>query len=213
MDLFLEVDHGPLLVDNNIFLSPRILFNSQGIAVAHNLIAGSVDRIPFDARMTPLHKPHATELAGLHDNPCGDIRFYNNLLLGGGNLTSYNKPRLPVKMAGNVFLKGATPSVQEKAPLLKPGFDPGLKLVKEKDGFYLELAVDEAWSGRQKRQLVTSELLGKAVISDLPFENADGSPAKIDTDYFGKKRDTANPFPGPFEIPAGGKLRLKVFAE
>jgi alpha-N-arabinofuranosidase len=33
----------------------------------------------------------------------------------------------------------------------------------------------------------------------------------LSTDYFGNKRNAANPFPGPFEIPAGGKLRLKVW--
>ena len=38
-DLFVEVDHGPFLVDNNIFLSPRTLLSvSQGGAYVHNLI-------------------------------------------------------------------------------------------------------------------------------------------------------------------------------
>ena len=31
--------------------------------------------------MTPFHKPHSTEVAGLHDNPSGDDRFYNNLFV------------------------------------------------------------------------------------------------------------------------------------
>ena len=39
-DLFCEVDHGPLLVANNIFLSPKShLTMSQGGAYVHNLIA------------------------------------------------------------------------------------------------------------------------------------------------------------------------------
>ena len=46
---------------------------------------------------------------------------------------------------------------------------------------------------------MTTELLGKASIPDLPFENADGSPLRLDTDYFGKQRNADNPFPGPFE--------------
>jgi hypothetical protein len=45
----------------------------------------------------------------------------------------------------------------------------------------------------------------------LPFENADGSPIRIQTDYFGNRRNESNPFPGPFELPEGGKLRLKVW--
>ena len=49
-DLFVEVDHGPFLVDNNIFLSPRTLLSlSQGGAFAHNLMAGGLTVNSFDA--------------------------------------------------------------------------------------------------------------------------------------------------------------------
>jgi hypothetical protein len=42
-DLFIEVTHGPCLVDNNLFLSPQTLQEaSQGTAYAHNIIAGPV---------------------------------------------------------------------------------------------------------------------------------------------------------------------------
>jgi hypothetical protein len=42
-DLFVEVNHGPFLVDNNLFLSGRSLFDmSQGGAYVHNLFAGQV---------------------------------------------------------------------------------------------------------------------------------------------------------------------------
>ena len=43
-DLFMEVDHGPTLVNNNFFLSPAgIVTQSQGRAVVHNLIAGQIN--------------------------------------------------------------------------------------------------------------------------------------------------------------------------
>jgi len=46
-DLF-EVDHGPFLVDNNIFLSPTTLLSvSQGGAYVHNLIAGDIQKQPL----------------------------------------------------------------------------------------------------------------------------------------------------------------------
>jgi alpha-N-arabinofuranosidase len=211
-DLFCEVDHGPFLVANNIFLSRQsLLVKAQGGAYAHNLFAGNIHVDAFDGRLTPFHLPHSTELAGLHDNSDGDVRYYNNLFVARANLSSYNRPALPVWMAGNVFLKGATPCAQEKEPLVKPDFDPALKLSTEKDGVYLEIILDQSWAAEQKRQLVTTALLGKAVIPNLPFENADGSPVRINTDYFGKRRNASNPFPGPFEVPAGGKLRLKVW--
>lgn len=41
-DIFIEISHGPTLVDNNVLLSDRAMkLATQGVAVVHNLIAGS----------------------------------------------------------------------------------------------------------------------------------------------------------------------------
>jgi len=209
--MFFEVDHGPFLVDNNILLSPHTFQTlSQGGAFVHNLIAGGITVNDFDARMTPFHKAHSTELAGLHDNPSGDTRFYNNLFVNHGDLSGYNTPRLPVWMDGNVFLKGATASTQEKNPVIKPDFDGEVKLVEKADGTYLRMNFDRAWSANRIRKRVTTELLGKAVVPNVPFEQPDGSPIVIDTDYFGKPRSGSNPTPGPFEQPGDGFVEFKV---
>jgi alpha-N-arabinofuranosidase len=58
---------------------------------------------------------------------------------------------------------------------------------------------------------VTTELLGKAKIANLPYENRDGSPLRVNVDYFGKPRDESNPTPGPFEKPGQGELKIKVW--
>ena len=82
-DIFVEVNHGPFLIDNNLFLSPISLsINSHGGAYVHNLLTGGLDAYPFDSRLTPFMKAHSTELAGMHDNPGGDDRFYNNVFAG-----------------------------------------------------------------------------------------------------------------------------------
>jgi alpha-N-arabinofuranosidase len=211
-DLFVEVDHGPFLVDNNIFLSPMTLLDvSQGGAYVHNLIAGGMRLNRFDGRMTPFHKAHSTDVAGMHNNPCGDDRFYNNLFVDRGDLSPYDAATLPVWMDGNVFLKGAKPSKHETEPLVKAEFDPALKLVEKADGVYLELNLDKAWSAERTRKLVTTERLGKATIPQLAYENPDGAPLEIDTDYFGKKRNAANPSAGPFENPGTGIQSVKVW--
>jgi hypothetical protein len=209
-DLFTEVDHGPFLIANNIMLSPNgYLANSQGGAYAHNLILGNLS-IHYDSRQTPYHKAHSTELAGRHDCPIGDMRWYNNLLAGRCNLSACDGAVMPVAAAGNVFAKGAQPSKFDEEALIKTDFDPGIKLTQRADGWYLEITVDPAWATERPRKLVTSGLLGKAVIPDLPFENPDASPLKVDVDYFGKKRSGKNPFPGPFEYPLAGKT-VKVW--
>lgn len=210
-DIFTEVNHGPFLIANNIMLSPdAYLANSQGGAFAHNLIVGKL-AIVHDKRATPYHKAHSTELAGRHDCPIGDVRWYNNLLAGQGNLNAYDNAALPVVADGNVFTQAAQPSKFDSNALVKPHFDAAVKLEQKADGWYLTVAGDKDWREAVKRKQVTTGLLGKALIPNLPFENPDGSPLIIDTDYFGKSRDAANPAPGPFEDLAPDPATRKVW--
>lgn len=91
-DIFVEVSHGPTLLDHNLFLSDcagRI--STQGIAFVHNLIAGSFTYVGKgtdnqaetlqSCRYTPYHLPHRTEVAGFMTILHGDARFYNNIFV------------------------------------------------------------------------------------------------------------------------------------
>jgi hypothetical protein len=91
-DLFIEVSHGPTLLDNNIFLSDKaIKLATQGVAVVHNIIAGGICAVgkgvnngaPHKAcpRFTPYHIPHRTEVAGFMTILHGDCKFYNNIFI------------------------------------------------------------------------------------------------------------------------------------
>jgi alpha-N-arabinofuranosidase len=213
-DLFVEVDHGPFLVDNNLFLSQpskSIDDNSQGGAYVHNLFAGPLRLNVYDRRQTPFLKAHSTEVAGLHVSNNGDDRFYNNMFVQPAGLSTYDQAMLPLWLDGNVFLKGAQPAMAEKDPLVKPDYDPAIKLVEESRALYIEMKFDPAWATERTRQLVTTKLLGRAVVPDLPYEQPDGKAISINTDYFGRSRNESNPSPGPFENPGGGKVKLKVW--
>ena len=209
-DIFVEVNHGPFVIDNNIMLSPlSILVNSQGCAYVHNVITGRVRVHTGEGRKTPYLKEHSTEVAGLAVNSSGDERYYNNLIVNEG-LAEYDPVKLEMFMEGNVYLNGAKPSKFESEPLNQPNFDPGIKLVEKPDGFYFHINCDQAWRLSQRR-IVTGELLGKAKTPNLPYMNYDGSALKIDTDYFGNKRNTDNPYPGPFTDKNTGKVLIKVW--
>ncbi len=211
-DVFVEVDHGPFLFDNNLLLSRASLTSrSQGGAYAHNLFAGTMHLLSYDGRQTPFLNPHATTIAGFHDNPLGDDRYYNNLFVKRAHLTNYDDVKLPSMMDGNVFLDGAMPSVHEQDAIIEPDFDPQIRICQRGDGFYLQMDFKQAWMGNRHRKLVTSRLLGKAVIPDLPYVQPDNKSIRIDADYFGKKRDKKNPWPGPFESPGNGQQLLKVW--
>ena len=49
------------------------------------------------------------------------------------------------------------------------------------------MAFEKAWIAERARQQITTAMLGAAKIPNLGYENRDGSPLAIDTDYLAKK--------------------------
>ncbi len=91
-DIFIEVSHGPTLLDNNILLSDHaVKLATQGVAMVHNFVAGSLTAVgrgvnngsltKKSPRYTPYHVPHRTEIMGFMTILHGDCRFYNNIFV------------------------------------------------------------------------------------------------------------------------------------
>lgn len=211
-DLFVEVNHGPFLVDNNIFLSNRSLGDwSEGGAYVNNLFTGGFGCLLPQPRETPFHRAHSTELAGIRHIQGGDDRFFNNIFMLRSGLSLYDGAIQPVFMDGNVFTKGTTFSRHEKNPTVQPDFDPAITLVQRPDGWYLEFKINPAWGRDKPWSVIDSKKLGLALTPKLPFEKPDGTPYRLDKDYFGHKRNAVNCFPGPFASPNQENLSLKVW--
>jgi hypothetical protein len=230
-DLFAEVNHGPFLVDHNLFLSGTSLLDiSQGGAYAHNLFRGKIISHPEPNRETPYHPAHSTTVAGLVNIKGGDNRFYNNILVGAGEapagpsqpgakdpqwaggygLWVYDFREFPLQTGGNVFYHNARPHAKESKAVVQPGSDPAVRLLPEDGQLMLQLSLGPELA-QADTPLVTTALLGRAKIPGLPYENADGSPLQVDTDYSGKHRSAAKPTAGPFEKPGAGQLKVRVW--
>ncbi|MBR4820803.1 right-handed parallel beta-helix repeat-containing protein, partial [bacterium] len=91
-DIFVEVGHGPTLIDNNILLSDvSFRMATEGFALVHNLIRGPIASIDAGCdgmvegklrqRYTPYHIPHRTEIMGFMTILHGDDRIYNNIFI------------------------------------------------------------------------------------------------------------------------------------
>jgi len=226
-DLFLEVNHGPFVVDNNVFLSAtNVLDVSEGGAFVHNLFVGRIVNAPEPNRETPFHPAHSTTVAGLVRTRGGDHRFFNNVFVGRGDVpvevreANWLSPRSgyglqaydgrpPLQAGGNVYLGGAKPWRDENGATVLRGEDPGVYLVEERGRFSLHLNGDAAWLEADTK-VVTTASLGLATVAKVSYENADGSPLVLDRDYFGMPRDPARPTPGPFEQPGRGVLTLTL---
>lgn len=230
-DLFMEVNHGPFVIDNNIFLSENGLNDmSQGGAYVHNLITGKIISRQELTRKTPYHRPHSTDLAGLDNIHGGDDRFYNNLFFAGTRipegqsaqvsrtaqrvigygLSVYDTREYGLQTGGNVYGNGAQPYGKETNPFLLKGDDIKVEILEEGEEVYLRLNGSSVLRQAATKP-VTTELLGTARIANLPFENYNGTALNVEIDYFGRRRNKNRPTPGPFEEPGTVPLNLRVW--
>ncbi|MDR2437858.1 MAG: right-handed parallel beta-helix repeat-containing protein [Planctomycetaceae bacterium] len=215
-DIYFEVDHGPYLVDNNIFGSPiNVKDISQGGSYVHNLFTGIIYVAPDKNRYTPYHLPHQTEVAGLSIILNGDNRFYNNLFVPVNpnvkytyGLTVYDKTGYPNFVDGNAYYHHAVPFSKEEHFVSQSNFDPKFKIEDKGKEVYVSFTVQGL--NELKTQLVTTERLGKAKFPKAAYEQPDGTPIVFEKDYLDVKR-TEHPTPGPFEQLKEGNNQIKVW--
>ena len=239
-DFFVEVSHGPYLVDNNIFTSPYCFDNAaQGGAYVHNLCCGFHNHYPVLNRSTPYHMPHSTQVLGTAPVYGGDDRWYQNLFIGGGEEgRSYGTAGYdgsPVSMEEYVerFLALGHGDVEQYERIKQPAFVDGnvylkgAKTFEREENRYMEdwtpgielterdgeviLEIDLPEAMFDVRtEAVTSEKLGMTRISEARFETPEGDGLTIDCDLTGTHRGK-KPVPGPLEGLHAGKNRVVVW--
>jgi len=223
-DFFSEVNHGPYLVDNNIFLSDLAIRDwSKGGAYVHNLIGGDVQMEPH-LRQTPYHKPHSTEVVGRDITRGGDNRFFNNIFVGTENeiitnedtglvqsdgLKAYNESELPVFINNNIYLNNASVYEEEKN-YLAIDYYPNIEIEERNEAIYLSMNINEEIIGFGST-LISTPLLGAALIPRQRFVNPDGSIMIVDRDYMDDQRNKINPTIGPFENLEPGRYEIRVW--
>ena len=192
LDMFYEVDHGPFVFENNILLSEESLWDcSESGAYLHNFFGGAVTVSPQD-RHIPYHEPHSTEIRGVFKIEVGNNRFHNNIFADQGNedrvygLSDYKAKEVAnIAEEGNVFCGKVLVKVEEKDDRFSLSF-PAANIPRCKS--------------------VCSEKLGRAAMSRLPYENADGSPFVINADFLGNRRSDS-PAAGPLESYEGSIVK------
>src|SRR4051794_7793589 len=114
-DLFVEVSHGPYLVDHNVLASAASLeLFSQGGAFVNNLLCGTLRLEPVMDRATPYHLPHSTQLAGYAVIHGGDDRFVGNVFVAGdGTAYGPDADGRPMFAYGTVGYDGHPASFEE----------------------------------------------------------------------------------------------------
>jgi alpha-N-arabinofuranosidase len=181
-DLFLEVNHGPTLIDGNVFLSAISVNNiSQGSALVTNVFGGKIRSTAEPNRKTPCLKMHSTEFDTAHTIAGGDDRFINNLVIDHTDIDRACASQRDA-LTGDWTLDPATGFFWVKKleshawPSLQQGnteLTSAPELSETENGYQLHLTIGPMTPDAVKR--VHSDLLGSSLMTGLPFLNCDGT--------------------------------------
>jgi alpha-N-arabinofuranosidase len=132
-----------------------------------------------------------------------------NRWLNSYGLWGYDGREFPLQAGGNVYYNAAAPCSNETACVVLQD-NPEVKLSSVDEHYFLQMTFSRE-SKQRTTDRVTTASLGTTRVAGLPYENADGSPIRIDSDYFGKSRSRSKPTVGPFERPSFNTLNVKVW--
>jgi hypothetical protein len=115
----------------------------------------------------------------------------------------------PVFIRDNVYAAGARPYEAEHEPLILDDVKVGV--VEDGDEVYLETQLPEAFD-QARIGLITGRDLERVRFVDAEFEEADGSPAILDTDLVGGRKTHGGSYAaGPIATLASGSSRTRVW--
>jgi hypothetical protein len=183
--VFLEMDHGPTLVDNNILIGKEVRSNSEATVFAHNLFVDCGYQYSPDTRRRSAHyTPHTTKAVGTKTGTAQDDRWFNNIFIRKGLDDVKNAPGYVSDY--NIFLQGAKKSSFDDEHSIVAPFVTGFVYGSHPLGVTLRFSMDDAFS-KLKGPWVDAGLVGIFSTVGQTIEDRYGKPIKVDTDINGNK--------------------------
>lgn len=195
--ILLEANHGPTLIDNNIFIGGDLEDQSEATVVVHNLFGAGLRFGLMDGRTPAYFKPHTTEVAGTATHASADDKFYNNIFVGRG---LEGVPQAPGYASDyNVLYQGAGKTPWGDAHSVTDALDVALKATSLPNGVEVTFNTNAAPKD-VACPLITRDFIGLASLTKQGIENHDGSPITVDHDIIGTARDATHPTAGALEM-------------
>jgi hypothetical protein len=210
--LFLEMNHGPCLVDNNIFIGQPVQSNSEATVFAHNLFVDcGYDYRPDTQRRSQYYQPHTTQTVGRKTGTAQDDKWFNNIFVRRGLDRVKTAPGYASDY--NVFLEGAAKSTFGDENSVVDPYNPGVTVEDHPRGAAIMFSVNVGAthaSGPPSRNSamgtpspvlgikgprISSELFGVFPTVGQMLEDRHGKPVAVNTDINGKQR--TRPVVGP----------------
>ncbi len=183
--VFVEMDHGPLLVDNNVLIGQPVRSNSEATVFAHNLFVDcGYDYSPDTGRRSGYYRPHTTKIVDVKTGMAQDDKWYNNIFVRKGLANVKNAPGYASDY--NVFLEGAKKSIFGDEHSVVDPFATELTINDQPRGVTLTFSVNDAPFGVQG-PLVDAKLVGVFPTVGQTIEDRFGKPIEVGTDIDGKR--------------------------
>jgi alpha-L-arabinofuranosidase len=237
VQIFIEMNHGPILIDNNILEGVYINRGSGAITMAHNLLNIDNFRYTHDPyRKSAYYKAHTRETVMRELSFVRDERWYNNIFIKKGlDSLRINQPASadiqvtrttpppPIQLGidplttnygcaadYNLYLNRAKPHDTYDKNSIASSFNPEYSVRDEGGDVTITFLMNED-ALKINGPLITTDFLGIYDPMKLRMENNDGSPITVDMDISGRPRNKANPGVGPFADLKVGQNSFTIF--
>jgi alpha-N-arabinofuranosidase len=204
--IFLEACHGPLLVDNNIFVGKISRLHAKRIVLGHNLFADAgifYQDWMADPREPGWYRPHTCQSAGSGRMRVEGNRFFNNIFLRSP-VPAGDRP-LDCRAAANLYLGGEPPAPDEPDSVCAAAVASSVTIHDLPNGARIEVELGQD-PADVATQPLTHARIGRFEEIGQGIEDVSGRPVNVDTDIRNTRRDPVHPTVGPIE--ALGRTRM-----
>jgi len=210
-NIFCELEHGPILIDNNILLGSDQRVLSDGVYHVHNLIVHSPMTCAAEPKR-PLASwiPHtktqvSTNRTDWIPNMAKEDMSFNNIFIECGPCQTAERSDY------NVLYKGGKPTAKDQNSIKNADFDPQFSMVHDADGVTITFRVDGA-PKQVSAPVINWDFIGINSLTRQGIEDRDGNHITVDKDILGKKRNAVHPTAGPFENLTAGTYTFHITA-
>jgi alpha-N-arabinofuranosidase len=191
--VFLEMNHGPILVDNNILVGQPTRSNSEATVFAHNLFVDcGYEYSPDTKRRSQFYKPHTTQVVGRKTGTAQDDKWYNNIFIRKG--LDKVKTASGYTSDYNVFFEGAKASSFGDENSIVDSYVTDFTIKDHSLGTTITFSINDT-PFHVNGPRVNSELVGVFSTVGQTIEDRYGNSIKVDTDINGRKY--SRPVSGP----------------
>ncbi|MFC1761215.1 right-handed parallel beta-helix repeat-containing protein [Planctomycetota bacterium] len=203
--VFLEMNHGPILVDNNILVGKDVRSNSEATVFAHNLFVDcGYSYRPDLERQSSYYTPHTLETAGRKPGTAQDDKWFNNIFIRKGLDDVKEAPGFVSNY--NIFLEGAKKSAFGDLQSVVDSFDTKFNRKDSSNGVTVSFFVqDEHFPSSSP--WVDDDLVGVFPTVGQTIEDRYGNALTVDTDFAGEKR--SQPLAGPLANRVAGSYVIE----